>query len=63
MSVFSEIDIDISQGIVSGDTSSKIVETLVREHNLSQKFAQELIDNHIFEYQNDYESKFEIEYD
>jgi hypothetical protein len=63
MSVFSEIDIDISQAIVSGDTSSKIVETLVREHNLSQKFAQELIDNHIFDYQNDYESKFEIEYD
>jgi hypothetical protein len=63
MSVFSEIDIDISQAIVSGDTSSKIVETLVREYNLSQKFAQELIDNHIFDYQNDYESKFEIEYD
>jgi hypothetical protein len=63
MSVLSEIDIDISQAIVSGDTSSKIVETLVREHNLSQKFAQELIDNHIFDYQNDYESKFEIEYD
>ena len=63
MSVFPEIDIDISQAIVSGDTSSKIVETLVREHNLSQKFAQELIDNHIFDYQNDYESKFEIEYD
>jgi hypothetical protein len=63
MSVFSEIDIDISQAIISGDTSSKIVETLVREHNLSQKFAQELIDNHIFDYQNDYESKFEIEYD
>lgn len=63
MSVFSEIDIDISQGMVSGDTSSKIVETLVREHNISQKFAQELVDNHIFDYQNDYESKFEIEYD
>lgn len=63
MSVFSEIDMIISDSIVSGDSSSKIVDTLIRDYNVDMSFAQKMVENYFDDMQNDYESKFEIEYD
>ena len=60
MSIFSQIDIVISDSVASGDTSSKIVETLIRDYRIDQKYAQEMIDQYMLDYQNDFESKFEI---
>lgn len=63
MSIFSEIDMVIVDSMVSGDSSSKIVETLIRDYQIDQKYAQKMIDQYMFDYQNDFESNFEIEYE
>ena len=63
MSVFSEINMVISDSIVSGDSSSKIVDTLIRDYNIDMSFAQKIVESYFDDMQNYYESKFEFEYD
>lgn len=59
MSIFSEIDMVIVDSIVSGDSSSKIVETLIRDYNINMKFAKKLVENYFNQEQNEYEAEYD----
>ena len=59
MSIFSEIDMVIVDSIVSGDSSSKIVETLIRDYNINMNFAKNLVENYFNQEQNEYEAEYD----
>ena len=72
MSVFSRIDLFISDCASAGLSTARIIDDVVREFEVSHEFAECVVASFFKEeYQcdthdyamNDYESKFEIEYD
>ena len=72
MGTFAEMDILISDAYASGFTDSRIVDLIVQEYQINREFAQSIVETYLQDinskeiypdFQNDFESNFEIEYD
>lgn len=69
-SAFSEIDVIITDGIASGFGATEIVNMITREYEMDREYAMSIVETYLkdynsqeYDYQNDYESNFEIDYD
>jgi hypothetical protein len=72
MGSFSDIDVLISDVYASGFTDSRIVDLIVQEYQINREYAQSIVETYLHDinskevypdFQNDFESNFEIEYD
>lgn len=69
-SAFSDIDVIITDGIASGIGATEIVNMITREYEMDRAYVMSIVETYLkdynsqeYDYQNDYESNFEIDYD
>lgn len=69
-SAFSDIDVIITDGIASGIGATEIVNMITREYEMDRAYAMSIVETYLkdynsqeYDYQNDYESNFEIDHD